>query len=225
MYASAAFAVVRALAVSDATAALALARAVKDSNSERPVALALAAQGLDAAAAAPVFREAMAAAQGEYWAAATMARVAAMAAQTDAKLGEELFREARERVTRPSPHGDDEMQESFAAYAFYRAPIDPAESRLLLEAEWARYGTPPNRDKSAKDNYDDYMRRQRMTQLALAMAAVDLNRALEMLKTPMGGQENDWQRQSAIRRVFSYIMATEAERRTMSLDGRGDFDH
>jgi hypothetical protein len=96
---------------------------------------------------------------------------------------------------------------------------------LLLEAEWARYGTPPNRDKSAKDNYDDYMRRQRMTQLALAMAAVDLNRALEMLKTPMGGQENDWQRQSAIRRVFSYIMATEAERRTMSLDGRGDFDH
>jgi protocatechuate 3,4-dioxygenase beta subunit len=166
MYASAAFAVVRALAVSDATAALALARAVKDSNSERPVALALAAQGLDAAAAAPVFREAMAAAQGEYWAAATMARVAAMAAQKDAKLGEELFREARERVTRPSPHGDDEMQESFAAYAFYRAPIDPAESRLLLEAEWARYGTPPNRDKPAKDNYDDYMRRQRMTQLA-----------------------------------------------------------
>jgi hypothetical protein len=55
LWENAAVSVVRALAQQDAPAALAIARKVKDNRSYRALSIALAAQGHDAAAAAPLF--------------------------------------------------------------------------------------------------------------------------------------------------------------------------
>jgi hypothetical protein len=116
-----------------------------------------------------------------------MARIAAMAALKDAALGEELFKQAREQVSKPSHYSDDDdSRESYAAYAFYHAPLDPAESRLLIETEWARRTATAGKTNGKPNDGSDYMRIQRLAQLATAMAAVDPDRALEMLKSPLG---------------------------------------
>jgi hypothetical protein len=215
--------VVRALARQDAPAALVLARRVKNNSGQRALGMAMAAQGHDATTAAPIFREAMQAVQaGEWNSGQTMARIAAMAALKDIGLGEELFKQAREQVSKPSPYSDDDSRESYAAYAFYHAPLDPAESRLLIETEWARRSAPVVGVKP--NDGSDYMRTQRLMQLATAMVAVDPDRALEMLKSPLGSTDSDWQRQSALRRIVKYVMSPETTQRTMAIDGYGDED-
>ncbi len=226
LWETAAMSVVRALARQDAPAALALARKVKGQGTQRAIGLALAAQGHDAPSAAPIFREAMQAAQPDTWnASSNMARIAAMAALKDAALGEELFKQAREQVSKPSHYSDDDdSRESYAAYAFYHAPLDPAESRLLIETEWARRTATAGKTNGKPNDGSDYMRIQRLAQLATAMAAVDPDRALEMLKSPLGNSDYDWQRQTALRRIVKYVMSPAATQRTMSIEGYGDGD-
>jgi hypothetical protein len=199
---------------------------MKNNSSQRALGIALAAQGHDAAAAAPLFREAMQAVREGNWnSSLSMTRIAAMAALKDAALGEELFKQAREQSSKPSPYIDeDDARQSYAAYAFYHAPFDPAESRLLIETEWARLSARVAQSKDKPNDGNSYMLTQRMMQLATAMVAVDPDRALEMLKAPLGNADAHWQRQSGLRRIVKYVISPQATQRTMSIEGYGEGD-
>jgi hypothetical protein len=45
-----------------------------------------------------------------------------------------------------------------------------------------------------------------------------------MLKTPLDNANAEWQRQSALRRIVTYVMSPEATQRTMSIELFGDGD-
>ena len=164
-YGLAAKSVVAALGKTDPAGALALARTVQNS-AHRAMALALAAQAQTPDVAAPLFREAV-----EMTTAATVrnlgasqAQIAAMAYESDPALGKDLFAVVRAHLDPNAPTRGGVLD-----YAFYAARMDPKASRRVIEAEYAR---------RLKDvTPDDFW--QLLTP-ALAMAAVDTDRALAM---------------------------------------------
>jgi hypothetical protein len=215
-------AVARALVAVDPAAALAMARKIKGST--RPgmpaLALALAARQLKGEASAKAFREAIAAAGEEYWGGDTMARIAALAYEVDPVLGEELFLATRRRLDNSNrisntTMDDENMRPSYAAYAFYRAPIDPAESRLLLEEEWTRRIASYERaqkDRTA-NTYSNIG--WQLNPLVRAMVAVDLERALEMASE---AAEFEGQRNDVRPLIIAYILTSTQARRTMPFE-------
>jgi protocatechuate 3,4-dioxygenase beta subunit len=190
--------VIAELGKSDPSAALALATRVK-SPEHRAMALALAAQVQDEATAAEVFRQAIAAGTSDYSRRGNLPQIAVMAFQKNPTLGRELFEEFKPRYTTPSTSPMDETSPS--AFAFYYAPIDPAESRLMLEREWARQLE--NRGGGG-NNWNG-------SDLVLAMAAIDIDRALEMAQAlPSDNARFDTQR-----KIAQYVLASSEVRRTM----------
>lgn len=226
LWARAATAVIKAIARTDPAAALTLARKIK-SDQERPMALALAAQFQPREVAAPLLREALAATSNHWQAATMMARIAAMAHAVDPKLGEELFAQALERLNRKPNYADDDSRESAAGYAFYHAAIDPAGSRLMIETEFARrQEAAAARARAAKaakadapiaapaeaEPQEDWQLLQNLSLLARAMAAVDVERALEMVEQIPDAQGY---RARVRTQIISFLLAPEDKRRTM----------
>jgi len=216
--ARAADALARALAPTDPQAALEIARKSKEPSlpGQGAVAIALAARHLKGETAIKAFREAMTAAEAEYWASDTMARIASLAYANDPALGEELFQTARKRLTRRnSPYDEDDMRPSYAAYAFYRAPIDAAESRLLIEQEWAQRMAAQERAKKDPTANRYSNAGWQLGRLAQAMAAVDVKRALEMASQTAGfeGSRNDVRPP-----IIAYLLASTTDRRTMAFE-------
>lgn len=164
----------------------------------KSLALATAARYQDEATAARLFREAEAAGKGS----GSKARVAAMAYDVDPRLGEELFTKARV-AAKPAV---DEMDESVAEFAFWYARIDAAESRLLIEREYA--GKLAQGQKIG--GYFD------LVPLILAMTAVDVERALEMARAlPV---RDSSVRFDAQRKIAQYVLAPDSIRRTLAFD-------
>jgi hypothetical protein len=95
---------------------------------------------------------------------------------------------------------------------------------LIIETEWARRNVPAANPKDKPLDGSDYMRIQRLVGLATALAAVDPDRALGMLKTLPGSSDSDCQRQAALTRILKYVMSHEATQRTMRMDGYGDVE-
>ena len=190
--------IVEALGRTDPARALALAREV-GTASHRALALAIAAQFQEKNTAASVFREALQASGGEP---ATTGRIAAMAYEMDRDLGAELFAEAWKNLKLD----EEKRQGSIAGFAFYYSRIDPAESRLMLETEFA----------SGLQKGDDGGRYSWLVPPVLAMAAVDIDRALEMARSIPERDPNA--RFDAMRKIAQYVLATESVRRTMPFD-------
>ena len=101
------------------------------------------------------------------------------------------------------------MRPSIAAYAFYHSAIDPAESRLLIESEWAWRTT-----RKSDSNRINVMR-----QLAQAMAAIDVERALELAREQPAqyGERSNLHAQ-----IIKYVLASPAARRVMYFEEYSD---
>jgi len=192
-YGVAAKTLIVAIGKADPAATLEIAREVK-SKEQRPLALALAAQFQERDLARQLFREAAEAVSGD---AGRIAWFAALASESDPDLSAELFAAARKAL----PAGGGNPQ-----FAFYYARVDPAESRLMMEAELSR-----RRQQGGEHGHFFSL-----VSPTLAMAAVDVDRALVLARSiPAGGSDGHFDAQ---RKIAQYVLATDAVRRTMLFD-------
>ena len=198
-YGQAAKYVIDAIGKSDPAKALAIARGIQH-GLYKAEALALAARYQQGNTAARVFREAADAALASSYSslAASVSKIAAMVYDVDPRLGTEFFAQARERIGK---NGD-----SSATFAFYHRLIDPAESRLMIETEFAEL----KRTAGLMNPGWSFVRP------ALAMAAIDVNRALEMANSISETETNA--RFDARRKIAQYVLAPESVRRTLAFD-------
>jgi hypothetical protein len=148
--------------------ALALARRMPEARGdgdrwggERVSALAVAARYLPAAQAAPLWREVI-------QDAGSAPRYAAWAYAQDPALGREMFAAARALLPDLDEKDTYDKYRNTAAFAFYLAIDNPAESRLILEQTWAHAASHKDADG--------------MLEVARAMARLDATRAMEMTK-------------------------------------------
>jgi hypothetical protein len=185
--------VVAALGKTDPAGALKLARAVF-STEHKPIALALAAMAEKGETSAAVFREAVLAVPDGRDQRKTLARIAAMAYQTDKALGKELFSETRKRSL---------AEGGESAFAYYYAQVDAQESRRMIEAAVS----------ALKAQALEPAMAWRFVPWALAAAAVDVDRALEIAKAIPGDAKYD-----AMRKIAQYVLASDAVRRVMPFD-------
>lgn len=188
--------VIKAVGETDPGRALAIARTVT-SEEQRAMALALAAQYQSRATRWEVFGEAMDFARGP----GEMARIANLAYDSDRDLGIGLFTQAYEAM-----EGSESGRAGLTQLAFYYARVDPAESRLLLELEFAdRLEHPDPRNPGWS-----------LMPVCLATAAVDVDRALEM--TGSIPEDEAGARFDARRKIAQYILAPEDVRRSLHFD-------
>jgi protocatechuate 3,4-dioxygenase beta subunit len=190
-YAVAAKRLIDVLGPQDPARALAIAETVTLAE-ERPIALAMAARFQRRAQAAALFREAQQGAAGK---AGVLAWIAALAMEVDPALGAELFataHDAQVAATRQTGSFDPR-------FAFYYGRVDPAEARVIMESEFARR-------RSATAEEGPFV----LTPPILAMAAVDVDRALEMARAIPS--------LDAQRKIAQYVLAPDSVRRTLAFD-------
>jgi hypothetical protein len=104
---------------------------------------------------------------------------------------------------------------SYASYAYYHAPVDVADSRLLLEAEWrARLAALKRARAGGSAANLNGIASQNLGLIANAMFAVDVERGLEMLGEVLAMEGN-----YSDPRIFaiSYLIATPTERASLPL--------
>jgi hypothetical protein len=194
--------VVAELGKTDPAAALALARRVHERYA-RTIALVMAARFQPKELAISILQEAFAAAPEHPD--SPSARIAAMLYALDPQAGLKAFAEAKTKWTQWSRAGN------VANWAFYYSRIDPAESRMLLEQEFARDYEEAIQNGSSQD----------LLQYIGAMAAVDLDRALELLASIPREQDaanSFWFRTTRLERIARYVLAPTSRRYTMRLD-------
>ena len=167
-------AVAGALAPTDPVAAWALAQQVSDIflRSQAMISVGEGAQKAgNADIAAQALREVMKARIGnvEYF-----AQAAAFGARVSPQLGDELFAIAKDKAAPDDRSGFGSP--SLGAWAFYHAPYDAAQSRVLIEREWDW------RVPAATKNKDDFASNDAsaLYELVHAMSVIDTKRALEM---------------------------------------------
>jgi hypothetical protein len=129
-------------------------------------------------------------------------RIAALAYEKDPALGRRFFADLKSRLARLRP---DEVIDAAPVpdFAFYYARVDPLESRLLLERAWRRQV-----ERHAKL---DVVIHWDGGQYALAMAAMDVERALEMARQLRDERE----RFETQRKIAQYVLSSDEVRRTM----------
>ncbi len=205
-------AIIRALLPTDARAAYAQSLKITDENGYGLASLQTeTALRLPVAEVLPILRAQFAQAQNkDNRSVGAMAKLAKLAAPFDAKLSEQWFEMARQRLTE-NPYGDDRTREMAANYAFYRADSDPAESRLLLENEWQR------NIKTKSD--DEYYNASRLQYIMWAMVPVDWERALQMIGESKGKLDSRYVDDLMTQHnLTAWLLASEQERREMDFD-------
>lgn len=196
---------IEAIGENDPQGALAIARGVRSSsNGQSANALALAATFQKGEAAAPVFREAMEATAADYRAVIAQSKIAALAYSKNPALGQQLFEEVEGRLQNRDDRGSEYSQgDDVAAFAFYFARVDAAQSRALIESAWA--GSKQNR--GGERNWGS-------SNLVTAMAAVDVERALQMASE----LNNLNARFDVQRKIAQYVLASDEVRRMLPFD-------
>lgn len=204
--------IIEALLPIDARAAYEQATKLTDDNYELPDYQTEAALRLPAAQALPILRAQFVEAQDKSnRSVAAMARLAKLVAPLDAKLSEQWFEMARQRLADNTDWNDD-TREMAAAYAFYRADSDAAQSRLLLENEWQR--------NTKKKSEDGYLQASRLRYILWAMVPVDWERALQMLKEGKGTLDSRYADDVTTQHnLTAWLLASERERREVNFDG------
>ncbi|MBV9468211.1 MAG: carboxypeptidase regulatory-like domain-containing protein, partial [Abitibacteriaceae bacterium] len=205
---------IQVMGKTDPAGALELARSVTEMWS-KPADLALAAQYQTKEVALQVLREAGDIANGQqYGSAEPIARVAALTYELDPKMGMEFFNDAKDHWEAQKAQRENQMwyagNDGTAEFAFYYSRIDPAASRLILESEFARQLQAPKGD-------DSYQRSYTIRSIVMAMAAIDVDRALEMsflMPPPDKGQEWNNPQAEAQRSIAQYILLPETDRHT-----------
>lgn len=205
--------------IGQARVALAGELAATDLNA----ALAQAALVQESWMAAPAYRRIMdaALAQGNTEAATKAVRASKDAGQTDiqaymaararawdVKLSDEIFAQLQDSAQQAL--GQNYMP-SLASYAFYRAPFDPARSRLVLETEWIRRKSPARTDPNSNNQY--------FAQIAGAMVALDPARAVEMFNEA----PDQWGSKEQPRAlILAYMLSTSPQRDLLPVGYAGD---
>jgi hypothetical protein len=118
-----------------------------------------------------------------YWP-SNSAEGAGIALTFDKALAKELFLKETARIFDPKFDNTNAYRPSPATYALYHAPIDPAQSRLILENEWAwlqAQGGPQPQNNGGNQRGSVVAGNQNSYLLVKAMGTLDLPRALEML--------------------------------------------
>lgn len=126
----------------------------------------------------------------------------------DATLSDEMFAAVADLAKRA-------MGENYApvepSIAFYRAPYEPARSRITLEAEWAR--------REHLGQTSEGMNPEVLPRLAVAMVALDLKRSVEMLNAvPERRRVKDLARAQ----ILAYLLAAGPVRDLMPLAYAGE---
>ena len=203
-------AVVRELAKTEPEAALALARQWTNANkSPDPETLALAATHLPDAKRAAIFQEAFNQTEGAYSAPATQARVAALAYETDPALGRRLFHQFGLLIQNERNRGTNwDNSSGIAEFAFYLSRDDPATARLLLEQEYSRRLDAPGMNNNSVSG-----------SIALAMIALDADRALEIARTfPITKSRRSEARFETFKKIARYLLMSADERRKLDFN-------
>jgi len=192
-YAVAAKRMIEVLGPSSPARALAIARKAGEQE-PNALALALAAQFQEPPVARELFSEAAEVVASEP---GTVARIAAMALDKDHELGLALFEKAQAALDGDHHLGD---------FAFYYSRVAPGGCRLMLEKRFSTaIASGPGGSRSSN-----------VASLALAMAPIDVDRALAMARSiPSGGHDGHFDAQ---RKLAQYVLATDEVRRTMPFD-------
>jgi len=198
-FAYAALPVISELGKTDPATALALARRVR-SPQAMASALVRAARVQPKEQAVTLLQEAFKVAP--QYPVYTSAQIAALAYDLDPAVGLKLFSQVKAKadVYNSTPS-------NAATWPFYHSRIDPAAARIELELEYAR----------KKDAALQLGETQGLFAVAVAMAALDLDRALELYTLPasLGGRRASWSRSSALTGIVRYVLATTSQRYTL----------
>jgi hypothetical protein len=126
---------------------------------------------------------------------------AALAKPWNPKLSDELFNGLQ---TSARQSAGDVYSPSLASYAFYRAPYDPAQSRLILEGEWLRHKGSTGSNREQDNTY--------LPLIASAMVTLDPARALEMLNE----SPDQWGSKERPRaQILAYLLSSSPARDLM----------
>lgn len=116
---------------------------------------------------------------------------ASLALPFDGNLAKQMIQKASQKFQdRISMYADDSYRPSGAEYDLYFAQFSPDEARLRIESEWAwrKNQLAAKTNKSSDSNNEE-----RLRELAIAMAGIDLPHALEMLRSlTENPQQNDF---------------------------------
>ncbi len=196
--------IVKALATTDPAAALAMIEKDKGFNWNLRDSIARSAWRANKFdVVAQTIRPAL---EETWWPAGTTARFAAMAESFDKDLAAKLWAKSEERLKQNE--AQNLQLESYRDYnevsefAFYRAPYEPALSRLRLETTW-----PDAHPTGDKDIDNQRAGRWSHYNLISAMVALDPVRALEMM-----AESDDNGRRNARSRIIAYLLSDDKER-------------
>jgi len=231
----AAVTLIKAIGQEDPIGALEVARQI-EGTSGKPYTLALAAQFQPREAALQLLPEAFNMVMAQpYPSVAIMAHIAAIAYNIDPALGEKLFAQTRDRWLEMKAQPQNQtwvvqaVDDGTPAFAFYYSRVAPAESRLILETEFAlqrrearHYAKDlPVQDQPLEKLKFNASRRWLMHSLALAMVAIDVERAEEMAsllpppETPTPGMDLRIDTYCSLTR---YILLSDRDRKTKQFD-------
>ncbi len=196
--------IVKALAMTDPAAALAMIEKEKGiawNLRDNIARSAWRAQKFDVVAQA--IRPAL---EQQWQPAGTMARFAAMAESFDKDLAAKLWAKSEERLKQSEVQFAQQSNyrdySELSEFAFYRAPFEPALSRLRLETTWP--DAHPTGDQAQDANRPG---RWSHYNLISAMVALDPLRSLEMM-----AESDDNGRRNARSRIIAYLLADDKER-------------
>lgn len=184
-------------AATDPDGALALARTITDS-AHRAVALARVAAYRPAQERVKLYREAFGLAIYDPKGYILAPWIAAVAYSNDPVEGASLLAKARAQVDKPDQNGYERQTD--LPYAFYSATVAPGESRMRIEIDFARSQARTQQTWS-------------LVPCAMAMAAVDPTRALEIAKQIPGDAGFDAQR-----KIAQYLLSSQPVRDTLRFD-------
>jgi hypothetical protein len=201
----------------------ALAQRVED-QWNRPATLAMAAEFGPAAQRIALLQEAAGeAGQGPWMQSITRSRLAALMSELEPKSSRDMFALARTQMESGKEH--DGRRHGVTDYAFYVSTLDPAEARVLLETEWT-HAQQAMQVEAKQDQATRDFSPWNLSQIAIAMAAVDVERAVEMARSipPPTGESRVHSGARALSEIAAYALLAEPERRMFSISSESGFD-
>lgn len=219
-------AVIQGMGKTDPSGALSVARQVWGLHSKSS-ALIMAAQFQPKDTALSLLREAedMLLPPAGYPPVSNLALIAAMTYNLDPPAGRELFAETKTQWLKMKARREDPafpaqiLDVDTPVFAYLYSRVEPAQSRLIIEADFAR------QKRDAKQHGTSaYQISWVLRALVAAMAAIDVDRALELAAMlPSADKQHPWDNPqvAAGRSIAQYLLLSEHERQTSPFGNRG----
>ncbi len=143
------------------------------------------------------------------------AQAAAIGALVRPQLGQEFFAIAKDKAL-PKRAETSFSPPSIGEWAFYHAPYDAAQSRVLIEREWD-WRLPAARKNKDDGGFSDY---RSLYDLVKGMAAVDSGRAAEMQVAADAIEKKNYGREMSQFDIAIVALSTAAQRARLGLDAQ-----